>query len=42
MVIHSSGVVKPLADEERFKIDLRDQGVPHRAVLEDEDRTMRI
>ena len=37
-----SGIGKPIADEERFKIDLRVQGVPHEAVLEDEDRTRRI
>ena len=38
-----SGIGKPIAEEERFKIDLRVQGVPpHKVVREDEDRTRRI
>ena len=37
-----SGIGKPIADEERFKIDLRVEGVPNKAVLEDEERTKRI
>ena len=37
-----SGIGKPVANEEKFKIDLRVQGVPQKAVLEDEDRTRKI
>ena len=36
------GIGRPTADEERCKIDLRVQGVPHKAVLKDEDRTRRM
>ena len=37
-----SSIGRPTADEGRFKIDLRVQGIPHKAVLEDDDRTRRI
>ena len=37
-----TGIGKPIADEESIKIDLRVQGVPHKAAVEDEDRTRRI
>ena len=36
------GIGRLIADEERCKIDLRVQGVPHKAVLKDEDRTRRM
>ena len=36
------GIGKSIADEDGFKIDLSVQGVPHKAVLEDEERTKRI
>ena len=38
----ASGIGKPVADEKKFKVDLRVQGVPQKAVCQDEDRTERI
>ena len=36
-----SDIGKLIADEERFKIDVRVQGVPHKAVLEERTRRIR-